>query len=73
MQNITYSSSKWYGEAAHLRSLSRAFADCNKRRYLNEGSGKIVYTSYVIKVLTGKDQASMHIRTVSLEPSLIAL
>ena len=34
---------------------------------------KIVYTSYVIKVLTGKDQASMHIRTVSLEPSLIAL
>ena len=44
-----------------------------KRRDVDEGSGQIVYTSYVIKVLTGKDQASMHICTVSLEPSLIAL
>ena len=48
MQNITYSSSEWYGEAAHLRSLSRAFAERTKRRDLNEGSGKSVYTSYVI-------------------------
>ena len=25
--NITYASSEWSGEAAHLRSLARAFAD----------------------------------------------
>ena len=44
MKNITYASSEWSGEAAHLRSLARAFADCTKRW----DSGQIVYTSYVI-------------------------
>ena len=48
MKNITYASSEWSGEAAHLRSLARAFADCTKRWDIDEGSGQIVYTSYVI-------------------------
>ena len=48
MKNITYACSEWSGEAAHLRSLARAIADCTKRWDIDEGSGQIVYTSYVI-------------------------
>ena len=32
MKNITYASSEWSDEAAHLRSLARAFAVCNKKK-----------------------------------------
>ena len=48
MKNITYASSEWSDEAAHLRSLPRALLIALNRRDVNEGSGQIVYTSYVI-------------------------
>ena len=32
MKNITYASSKLSGEAAHLRSLARAFANHTKKK-----------------------------------------
>ena len=31
-ENITYARSEWSGEAAHLRSLARAFAGCTKKK-----------------------------------------
>ena len=48
MKNITYASSEWSGEAARLRSLAKALADCTRkieRSDVDEGSGQIVYTS----------------------------
>ena len=78
MKNIAYASSGWSGEAAHLHSLTRAFADALKRRDVDECSGQIVHYHfmwfrYLSHIWTVKDQASMHIRTVSPEPLLIAL
>ena len=59
---ITYASSVWSGEAAYLRILVRAFADC-----------KLFIPVMWFSKRAAKDQASIYIRTVSLEPSLITL
>ena len=48
MKNITYASSEWSGEAAHLCSFAEPSLIALKRGDVNEGSGQIVYTSYVI-------------------------
>ena len=63
---ITYVSSEWSGEAAYLHSLARAFADC--KLFI-----PVMWFRYLSHKRAAKDQASMHICTVSLEPLLIAL
>ena len=78
MKNIAYASRGWSGEAAYSHSLTRAFADALKRRDVDECSGQIVHYHfmwfrYLSHIWAVKDQASMHIRTVSPEPLLIAL
>ena len=42
---IAYASSKWSVELVHLHRLARAFADCTKKKDVDEGSGQIVYTN----------------------------
>ena len=76
---IAYLSSERPSEHAHSHSLARAFADALKRRDVDECSGQIVRTSSCDTVTyrifeqfwAVKDQASMHIRTVSPEPLLM--
>ena len=63
---ITYASSEWSGEAAYLCSLARAFADC--KLFI-----PVMWFRYLSHKRAAKDQARMHICTVSLELSLIAL
>ena len=74
MKNISYASREWSGEPAYLHSLARAFADCTKMKaQANFFLYQFIWFSYLSHMRAGKDKASMHIRTVSSEPSLIAL
>ena len=75
MKNIAYASSEWSGEAAHLHSLARAFADSAEMKAVNEVQivYQLMWFRYLSHMRAAKDQASLHIRTVSPETSLIAL
>ena len=78
MKNITYASSELSGEAAHLRSLARAFAIHTKNkgcrwRLRPNFTGQIMWFRYLSHMRAAKQQASLHIRTVSPEHLLIAL
>ena len=70
MKNVTYTSSEWSDEAAHLRSLARALADCTKKkeckwRLMLNSLYQFMWFRYLSHMRAAKDQASLHIRTVS--------
>ena len=70
MKNITYFSSEWSGETAHLHSLAWALADCTKKKGCKWRLGQnclyqFMWFGYLSHIRAAKDQASLHIRTVS--------
>ena len=64
---ITYASSEWSGEAAYFAQSRQSL------RWLQIVKKLVMWFRYLSHKRAAKDQASMHICTVSLEPSLIAI